>query len=91
MYDIKEFKRFASNAFIFKSFEDHDFVVVYPTKQNPHFGFYYVEHDQTDPLDHIELGLPKDEKWEIIGIIKSMNLDNYWEDPTDWANQIYRY
>ena len=91
MYDIKEFKRFASNAFIFKSFEDHDFVVVYPTKQNHHFGFYYVEHDQTDPLDHIELGLPKDEKWEIIGIIKSMNLDNYWEDPTDWANQIYRY
>ena len=91
MYDIKEFKRFASNAFIFKSFEDHDFVVVYPTKAYPHFGFYYVEHDQTDPLDHIELGLPKDEKWEIIGIIKSMNLDNYWEDPTDWANQIYRY
>lgn len=91
MYNINEFKRFKSNAFIFKSFDDHDFVVVYPTKQNPHFSFYYVKHDQKENLNKYELWLPSDEKWEVIGIIKSMNLDNYWEDPTDWANQIYRY
>lgn len=91
MYNINEFKRFKSNAFIFKSFDDHDFVVVYPTRQNPYFGFYYVEHGCLEyDLNKYELELPKDEKWEIIGIIKSMNLDNYWEDPTDYANMIYR-
>ena len=90
-YDATNFKRFKSNAFIFESFTDHDFVVVYPTKAYPHFGFYYVEHGCPDyDLTKYELELPKDEKYEIMGIIKNMNLDNYWEDPTDYANMIYR-
>lgn len=80
-------ERFNDNSFIFDHQPDGDFVVVYPTKQRPYFSFYIHTFDDDQ---FYELEIPKEQKMEIIGQIKNMNLDNYWEDLTDWTQVVCR-
>lgn len=79
------FERFKDNAFIFDRKPEGEFIVVYPTKEYPHFSFY-IKALNDDTL--YELTLPENKRWEIINTIKNMKLDNYWEDPTDWTQVI---
>ena len=78
-------ERYKDNAFIFDHTPDGDFVVVYPTKADPHFMFYL----KTEDGSLYELGLPNETRQEVMAQIINMNLDNYWVDTTDWANQVY--
>lgn len=83
-YKVTDFKRCGENAFTFGHFDEFDLVVTYPTRNYPYFNFYCV--DEKD--NRYEVDLPNSERLEIVGIIMSMELDNFWEDDTNWSNIV---